>query len=37
METLTTNMENYLEAVYELSRGKNYARVSDIAERLSAI
>lgn len=35
METLTTNMENYLEAVYELSRGKSYARVSDIAERLS--
>ena len=27
-------MENYLEAVYELSDGTNGARVSDIAERL---
>jgi Mn-dependent transcriptional regulator len=27
-------MENYLEAIYELSRGGTGARVSDIAERL---
>jgi len=27
-------MENYLEAIYELSREKNFARISDIAERL---
>lgn len=35
MEHLTINMENYLEAIYELSKEKSFARVSDIAERLS--
>jgi Mn-dependent DtxR family transcriptional regulator len=34
MEKLTFTMENYLEAIYELSGGKTGARVSDIAERL---
>lgn len=34
MEKLTFTMENYLEAVYELSRGGAGARVSDIADRL---
>jgi Mn-dependent DtxR family transcriptional regulator len=35
MEKLTFTMENYLEAIYELSReGKGSARVSDIAKRL---
>lgn len=34
MEKLTFTMENYLEAVYELSKGESGARVSDIAERL---
>lgn len=34
MEKLTFTMENYLEAIYELSRGGTGARVSDIAERL---
>jgi len=28
-------MENYLEAIYELSKEKNFARISDIAERLN--
>ena len=31
MEKLTFSMENYLEAVFELSSGDNGARVSDIA------
>ena len=31
MEKLTFSMENYLEAVYELSSGDKGARVSDIA------
>lgn len=35
MEKLTFTMENYLEAVYELSNGDMGARVSDIAERLN--
>ncbi len=34
MEKLTFAMENYLEAIYELSGGSSGARVSDIAERL---
>lgn len=34
MEKLTFTMENYLEAVYELSSEETGARVSDIAERL---
>lgn len=34
MEKLTFTMENYLEAIYELSSGDTGARVSDIAERL---
>lgn len=34
MEKLTFTMENYLEAIYELSGGSSGARVSDIAERL---
>lgn len=35
MEKLTFTMENYLEAIYELSREEGAgARVSDIAERL---
>ena len=34
MEKLTFTMENYLEAIYELSIDGNGARVSDIAERL---
>ncbi|MCB8815003.1 metal-dependent transcriptional regulator [Desulfosporosinus shakirovi] len=35
MEKLTFTMENYLEAIYELSSDGNGARISDIAERLS--
>lgn len=34
MEKLTFTMENYLEAIYELSMDGTGARVSDIAERL---
>ncbi|MCG8499377.1 MAG: metal-dependent transcriptional regulator [Firmicutes bacterium] len=34
MEKLTSTMENYLEAIYELSREGTGARVSDIADRL---
>lgn len=34
MSKLTFSMENYLEAVYELSAGAGGARVSDIAARL---
>ena len=34
MEKLTFSMENYLEAIYELSTDGNGARISDIAERL---
>ena len=34
MSKLTFSMENYLEAVYELSAGNGGARVSDIAARL---
>ncbi|ADY55876.1 iron (metal) dependent repressor, DtxR family [Syntrophobotulus glycolicus DSM 8271] len=34
MEKLTFTMENYLEAIYELSLDGAGARVSDIAERL---
>lgn len=34
MPKLTFSMENYLEAVYELSAGTGGARVSDIAARL---
>lgn len=34
MEKLTFTMENYLEAIYELSTDGSGARVSDIAERL---
>ena len=34
MKKLTFTMENYLEAIYELSRDNKGARVSDIAERL---
>jgi Mn-dependent DtxR family transcriptional regulator len=34
MEKLSFTMENYLEAVYELSEEGRGARVSDIAERL---
>jgi DtxR family Mn-dependent transcriptional regulator len=34
MEKLSFTMENYLEAVYELSSKETGARVSDIAERL---
>ncbi len=34
MQKLTFTMENYLEAIYELSRAGMGARVSDIAERL---
>lgn len=34
MKKLTFTMENYLEAIYELSRGGNGARVSDIARTL---
>lgn len=35
MERLSFAMENYLEAVYELSSGDTGARISDIAERLN--
>ncbi len=35
MEKLSFTMENYLEAIYELSMDGNGARVSDIAQRLS--
>jgi len=34
MTNLTFTMENYLEAIYELSKDETGARVSDIAERL---
>lgn len=34
MEKLTFAMENYLEAIYELSAGNSGVRVSDISERL---
>lgn len=34
MEKLTFSMENYLEAVYELSGGTHGVRVSDVAARL---
>ena len=34
MSNLTFSMENYLEAVYELSGGSGGARLSDIADRL---
>ncbi len=34
MEKLTFTMENYLEAIYELSSGGTGARVSDIAKRM---
>jgi len=34
MKKLTYAMENYLEAIYELSEGNQGARVSDISERL---
>ena len=34
MEKLTFTMENYLEAIYELSKDGGGARVSNIAERL---
>lgn len=34
MDNLTFTMENYLEAIYELSLDGKGARVSDIAERL---
>ncbi|NLU52466.1 MAG: metal-dependent transcriptional regulator [Clostridiaceae bacterium] len=34
MKKLTFTMENYLEAIYELSGGTSGARVSDISERL---
>ncbi|HOA79836.1 MAG TPA: MarR family transcriptional regulator, partial [Defluviitaleaceae bacterium] len=34
MEKLTFVMENYLEAIYELTGGTSGARVSDISERL---
>ncbi len=35
MSNLTFSMENYLEAVYELSAGNTGARVSDIAARMN--
>lgn len=35
MNNLTFIMENYLEAVYELSKEKNFARLSDVAQRLN--
>lgn len=35
MENLTFIMENYLEAVYELSQEKGFARISDVAQRLN--
>ena len=34
MAKLTFTMENYLEAIYELTGGTSGARVSDISERL---
>lgn len=34
MSDLTFTMENYLEAIYELTGGTSGARVSDISERL---
>ncbi len=34
MDKLTFTMENYLEAIYELSKAGAGARVSDIAERM---
>jgi DtxR family Mn-dependent transcriptional regulator len=35
MKNLTYVMENYLEAIYELSKEKSFARTSDIAEKLN--
>lgn len=35
MDNLTYTMENYLEAIYELSKVNNYARISDIAKKLN--
>ncbi len=35
MENLTYTMENYLEAIYELSKVNNYARISDIAKKFN--
>ncbi len=35
MESLSFIMENYLEAIYELSQEKSFARISDIARRLN--
>lgn len=35
MEKLTFTMENYLEAIFELTRGGMGARLTDIAERMS--
>ncbi|MBR0597089.1 metal-dependent transcriptional regulator [Sinanaerobacter chloroacetimidivorans] len=34
-QKLTFTMENYLEAIYELSKSGNGARISDIAEKLN--
>lgn len=34
MSKLSNSMENYLEAVYELSEGESGARITDIAARL---
>lgn len=34
MEKLTFTMENYLEAIYELSENESGARLSDIAKRM---
>lgn len=34
MKKLTFTMENYLEAIYELSEGSTGARLTDIAERM---
>ncbi|HHY91531.1 MAG TPA: metal-dependent transcriptional regulator [Clostridiales bacterium] len=34
MEKLTSAMENYLEAIYELSGGNSGVRVSDISEKM---
>lgn len=34
MKKLTVAMENYLEAIYELSKGNSGVRVSDISERM---
>lgn len=35
MEQLSFVMENYLEAIYELSKETNFARISDIALKLN--